>query len=282
MTKNERQKSIKMILIIIIFIMCIYFYFENTSLTVTNYQIPIDNAYQDVDGFKIAQISDFHNTRSKRLKKRLIKEIEKQSPDIIAITGDLVDYTYSDVEVSLEFVAKLCQIAPVYYVTGNHESHAMFYSSLIYGLKQYGVIILNNKTALLDIGNTTINIIGINDPSMTSGVDDEDRVRQSLLEADYNEDNYIILLTHRPELFDIYVEHNIDLVFSGHAHGGQFRLPFVKGIYAPGQGLFPRYSEGRHIDSHTTMLISRGIGNSSFPFRMNNRPELVVATLSTK
>jgi len=91
---------------------------------------------------------------------------------------------------------------------------------------------------------------------------------------------YTVLLSHRPELFDVYADNNIDLVLSGHAHGGQVRLPFIDGLAAPNQGLFPQYSEGVHENNRTKMVVSRGLGNSIFPIRINNRPELVVFTLT--
>ena len=90
---------------------------------------------------------------------------------------------------------------------------------------------------------------------------------------------YTILLSHRPELFDLYVETEMDLVFSGHAHGGQFRLPFVGGLVAPNQGFFPKYDAGQFNEENTTMIVSRGVGNSIIPIRFNNRPEIVLVTL---
>ena len=98
----------------------------------------------------------------------------------------------------------------------------------------------------------------------------------------YNKDIYTILLSHRPELFDTYVSENINLIFSGHAHGGQIRIPFVGGIVAPNQGLFPKYTSGKYEEKNTTMIVSRGIGNSIIPFRINNRPELIVVELRSK
>jgi predicted MPP superfamily phosphohydrolase len=92
-------------------------------------------------------------------------------------------------------------------------------------------------------------------------------------------EDYTVLLSHRPELFDVYVQNGVDLVLSGHAHGGQFRVPFLGGLVAPNQGLFPQYDGGVYKSGKTTMIVSRGIGNSAFPFRINNRPELVIVEL---
>jgi predicted MPP superfamily phosphohydrolase len=95
----------------------------------------------------------------------------------------------------------------------------------------------------------------------------------------HEEDKYSILLSHRPELFHIYVDNNIDLVLSGHAHGGQFRIPFIGGIVAPNQGLFPKYDAGLFGEKETNMIVSRGIGNSIIPFRFNNPPEIIIIEL---
>jgi predicted MPP superfamily phosphohydrolase len=97
-----------------------------------------------------------------------------------------------------------------------------------------------------------------------------------------SEEEFTLLLSHRPEMFDTYVEKDVDLVFSGHAHGGQFRIPFVGGVFAPNQGLFPKYDSGIYSEGNTTMVVSRGIGNSAFPFRINNRPEVILVELDTE
>ena len=112
-----------------------------------------------------------------------------------------------------------------------------------------------------------------------SFISDSEIIKVELDNAKYNEDKYSILLTHRPELFNTYVEREIDLILVGHAHGGQIRIPFIGGIVAPNQGFFPKYTSGIFEENKTAMVVSRGIGNSIFPFRINNRPELVVITL---
>jgi predicted MPP superfamily phosphohydrolase len=120
--------------------------------------------------------------------------------------------------------------------------------------------------------------MGVIDPSFQA-LSDEEAMRASLQSLDREENVFTVLLSHRPELFHIYVENSIDLVFSGHAHGGQIRLPFVGGLYAPHQGLFPEYDAGVYTQDGTTMLVSRGVGNSLFPLRLNNRPEVLLIEL---
>ena len=97
--------------------------------------------------------------------------------------------------------------------------------------------------------------------------------------SDLASDAFTVLLSHRPEFFDLYVQQGFPLVLSGHAHGGQIRLPFLGGILAPGQGFFPEYDSGLYTDETTSMVVSRGLGNSVFPFRLNNPPEIIIITL---
>ena len=146
------------------------------------------------------------------------------------------------------------------------------------------VIILENKKEELKINESSINLIGIDDPRMAheSFISDSEIVKVELDNTKYNGDKYNILLSHRPELFDTYVEKKIDLILTGHAHGGQIRIPFIGGIIAPNQGFFPKYTSGVIEKNKTTMVVSRGIGNSIIPLRINNRPELVVITLCNK
>ena len=103
-----------------------------------------------------------------------------------------------------------------------------------------------------------------------------------LEELHTEDDVFTILLSHRPELFDIYADHGMDLILSGHAHGGQFRLPFIGGLVAPNQGLFPEYDAGIYTEGNTNMLVSRGVGNSILPFRINNRPEVILIELQAE
>ena len=112
--------------------------------------------------------------------------------------------------------------------------------------------------------------------------DDNNKINYELTISDYDKNKYSILLSHRPELFETYVDNNINLVFTGHAHGGQIRIPFIGGIIAPNQGLFPKYTSGIFTKNETNMIVSRGIGNSLFPFRINNNPELVIVELNNK
>ena len=260
-----------------------YFYYENTTLQITNYSISSSKIPNEFNDYKIIQISDYHNERSNRLNKFLIEKLKNEKPDIIVITGDFIDPNRMHMEQSINFVKEIKGIAPIYYVSGNHEAKISNYEKWKNLLEEQEVIILENETKIIEKENSKINIIGINDPKMAheKSVKNSTIINKELEISNYNKDLFSILLSHRPEVFRTYVENNIDLVLTGHAHGGQIRIPFIGGIVAPNQGLFPKYTSGLFTENNTNMIISRGIGNSIIPFRINNRPELVVITLKT-
>ena len=160
-------------------------------------------------------------------------------------------------------------------MTGNHEAWINQYDKLEQRLLELGVHILRNESISLEINNQTIELIGIDDPDFGASVDNN--LTKTLKTT--ATDSYKILLSHRPEAFETYVASGVNLVLSGHAHGGQFRFPFIGGLVAPDQGFFPEFEEGIHTKNQTTMIISRGLGNSIIPQRLFNRPHLIEITL---
>lgn len=270
------------IIIIFLFMMSIYFYYENTTLKITNYKVINKSVPKDFNNYKIIQVSDFHNAKSKRLVNKIVEEISRQKPNVIAITGDLIhndNNTYA-----IEFIKKINKIADIYYVPGNHEAILKDYNGFIKLLKNNNVNVLDNKEKVLKINKSEINLLGIVDPKIIDIESDDIKgiAKNSLDKLKYNKNNYSILLSHRPCLFDVYKEKKLDLVLTGHAHGGQIILPLVGGLYAPNQGILPKYTSGIINASNTNMIVSRGIGNSTFPFRVNNKPDLVIITLKNK
>lgn len=272
------------ILSLAILILGCYLYFENTSLITSNYTITSDLLPSEFDNYKIIQISDYHNEKSNRLNEKLLNKIKSENPDIITITGDFIDSRNTNIDVAVDFIKKIKDIAPIYYVMGNHESRISSYKELKEKLEIEGVTVLENETSFLEKEDSKINIIGVNDPDIVhdSMVGDVEIIKDELTTSNYDQHLFSILLCHRPELFNTYVEKNIDLVLSGHAHGGQIRIPFIGGIVAPNQGMFPKYTNGLYNEKNTNMIVSRGIGNSLFPFRVNNQPELVIIHLKIK
>lgn len=280
--KHMKKRNILLILVALIFIICVICtIWGNTALELNTYTIESEKLPKSFDGYKIAHVSDLHNNEMGEHNENLLAMLKDSSPDIIAITGDIVDSRNTDIEIALQFANEAEKIAPCYYITGNHEARVSEYESLKKGLIEIGVTVLEDKSISLEKSGEDITLMGVDDPSFITDyllVDDEEVMQDKLSELK-SEDSYTILLSHRPELFKIYVENDIDLVLSGHAHGGQFRLPFVDGLYAPNQGLFPEYDSGLYTEENTNMIVSRGIGNSLFPFRFNNRPEVILVKL---
>ena len=279
---KSRKKTILTLLLSLLIILIGWTLWGNAALEVNEFEIVSDRIPQGFDGFRIAQVSDLHNARFGEDNVKLIELLSQTEPDIIVLTGDLIDSRNTDVETALDFARQAVEIAPVYYVSGNHESRVTVYMDLKMGLVNAGAIVLENQKVEINRGQEHITLMGIDDPSFQESYlfgDAAGVAEQVIGDLQEASDGYTILLSHRPELFDVYVDTGMDLVFSGHAHGGQFRLPFVGGLVAPNQGFFPEYDAGQFTEEKTTMIVSRGVGNSIIPVRINNQPEIIVATL---
>lgn len=283
MMKAKKKFIVLAAIVAILILLIIWIAYGNTDLEIYKYNVKSEDIPSEFDNFRIVQISDLHNAEFGENNEKLLLMLKQADADIIAITGDMIDSRNTDIDVAISFAQKAVNIAPVYYVNGNHESRVLGeYEKLKQGLTDAGVTILENSSADITIGDETISLIGINDPTFRMElVDDtmEQNIAHQLVNVIPDNDNYKVLLAHRPEYFDVYAG-KVDLVLSGHAHGGQFRIPFIGGLVAPGQGFFPEYYEGSHIKENTEMIVSRGIGNSIIPFRINNKPEIIVAELT--
>ncbi len=263
-------------IIVLLLILGIWTIWGNTALMVNTITICSSRIPSAFSGFRIAHVSDLHNTEFGENNIRLLHMLSENTPDIIVITGDLVDSQHTDIDIALDFVKEAVQTAPVYYVTGNHEARLSEYDQLKTSLEMFGVVVLEDKAIPLEDDGEKITLIGLSDPDFTIKGDVFGEVPaitstklRNLMDA---ENGYTILLSHRPELFETYVDCDVDLVLSGHAHGGQFRLPFIGGLIAPNQGLFPKYDAGLYTDSNTNMIVSRGLGNSIIPLRFRLFP----------
>ncbi len=262
-------------------VFAVYCHFENTVIEVKNISVKDADIPAAFDSYKIVQISDLHNTEFGEGQSILIEKIRKESPDIIAVTGDLIDIRHTDIDTAMCFIDKAAEIAPVYYVTGNHEANTLSYIELKKRLLASDAVILENECVPLENDGETIYLVGLEDQlffsELKSGYAPKLHTELEALTSDI--DGFTILLSHRPELFGIYKECDISLSLCGHAHGGQFRLPFIGGVYAPDQGFFAEYTEGIYSENGCMMIVSRGLGNSRFPIRINNNPEIVTVTL---
>ena len=251
---------------------------ENQMLTVTHITIVSDELPEAFDGFRIAHVSDLHNAQLGTDNCKLVAALSKESPDIIACTGDMVDSRRTDFDVTFSFLTQAQAIAPCYYATGNHEARLHLFPAFALRLEEAGITVLQDTDTLLTRDGQQLRLMGANDPAFMNArlqsVTAMDEWMETLPSGEFN-----ILLSHRPELFPQYWDGGAELVLSGHAHGGQFRLPFIGGVIAPGQGLFPDYDSGLYTRDETNMVVSRGLGNSLFPLRYCNPPELVIVTL---
>ena len=282
MTVKKKRIIVLVVVAAILLALIIWTAWGNTALELNTYTISSDRLPEAFDGYRIAHVSDLHNTEMGKNNEKLLDMLRDAEPDIIAITGDIIDSRNTNVEIALEFTKAAMEIAPCYYVTGNHEARVSEYDELKEGLIKQGVVVLDDERIELELSGEKIVLLGVNDPSFETDYlfgDSETVMQSKLQEISDAENEFTILLSHRPELFEVYADNNMDLVLSGHAHGGQFRLPFVGGVVAPNQGLFPKYDAGLYKEENTNMIVSRGIGNSILPFRFNNRPEVILIEL---
>lgn len=255
----------------------------NTALVTADVLVCSNGIPEAFDAYRIVQISDLHDAQIGENNEKLIAMTAETEPDCIVLTGDFVDSSRFHPERSLSVAEALVKIAPVYYVSGNHEAILPDedYQALTDGLRGLGVCVLEDESAELTRDGQSIRLIGLTDIGFHPGTLEEkkDALRMAL-SALLPEDEFSVTLAHRPELMDVYTECGAPLVLSGHAHGGQIRLPGIGGLIAPGQGLFPKYTEGKYEENGTTLVVSRGIGNSVLPLRVNDRPQIVVVQLA--
>lgn len=268
----------------ILLILIVWTAWGNAALELNTYTISSRGLPDAFDGYRIAQVSDLHNAEFGDGNQRLLDMLREAEPDMISITGDLIDSRKTNIAVALAFAEEAVRIAPCYYVSGNHEARVPEYRELKAGLEAAGVTVLDDARVEIEISGKSITIIGVNDPSFLADylTSDAAVMDRKLSELSSEDTSFTILLSHRPELFDTYAAHDMDLVLTGHAHGGQFRLPLIGGLIAPNQGLFPKYDDGLYSEGNTNMIVSRGLGNSIIPFRFNNRPEVVLIELKSQ
>lgn len=268
--KFLRKHRILAPVILILLAVLIWCLWANTALITTAYTIASPDLPAAFGGIRIAQVSDLHNARFGKRNRKLLELLAQAQPDLILITGDLLDSRRTDPETAVAFVREALKIAPVDFVPGNHEARIPeIYEEVKAALTGLGAVILENESRILERDGQRIVLTGLTDPDF------------GISWQDLPAEDFQILLSHRPERFDWYAAQGADLVLTGHAHGGQVRLPWIGGLFAPHQGFFPAYTDGVHTQDNTRMVVSRGLGNSLFPLRFCNRPELIVVTLES-
>lgn len=286
-SKGERKTVMKKLLLFLLLIVATaaYIFYDNGRLSVTDYSVSDSRIPESFDGVKIVQVSDVHDAEFGGEQADLIETVRRENPDYIFLTGDFIDSNRYDLDRSMSMIPALTGMAEVFYVTGNHEVATNEVEEITSALLNAGVRVLRNQAMVVGSGNGSIAIAGIDDPLTGVGMEGEDAFTRHAIEratANVPEGMFTILLAHRPEQFGTYAEMGIPLVFSGHAHGGQVRIPFVGGLNSPGQGWFPELTSGIHEQGNTRLVISRGIGNSQIPLRLLNTPEIVSVTLQSE
>lgn len=274
--RSNRKKYIKSAIVLLIVIALLLFCsYQNRHLETTYYTYKAEQLGADLEGYRIVQISDLHNVKFGKNNQKLVDRIRECEPDMIVLTGDLVDSNHTNVDRAVQFVDEIVKICPVYYVTGNHEYwlEKSEYDELMDGLVSAGVVILDNQVVEISRGDAKFRLVGLDDKSLADGT------LEALLS---DEKELTVVLAHEPQYLARYAGTGVDLVLSGHAHGGQFRLPFVGGIVAPDQGFLPEYTAGEYYMNGTEMIVSRGLGNSVIPVRLFNYPEIVCVDLVGK
>ena len=275
------------IIIAIAMLTGVFCYYQNNKIVITNIKLKqkINNKV------RIAQISDLHSKEFGKNNDILYKKIIEQKPDIIVATGDLIDSSMKKLDEIIEFCSSINKDIPMYYILGNNEMRCSRVSEIVEKLKKNKICVLENEIESIEVKGNKINILGLAEKRI-----DEGELFYSKVNSRYGTENIEkifrrlerldgikIVLSHYHENFEYveegaYSKYNFDIMFSGHAHGGQFILPGIGGIFAPGQGLFPKYYKGVYGEKNK-LIVSRGWGNSGFPLRLFNRPDLVIVDL---
>ena len=246
-----------------------YLYYDLHSIAIKHYTIVINNLPEEFEGFTILHLTDLHAKQYGDKQEKLLTIINRQSFDMVAITGDVMDKNNPDAEPALSLVRGLSS-KPIFFVPGNHEWWHDF--SIKPLLEDYGVKILENKKYKYSKGNSYIWIAGVDDPYLRR--DNLDEALDGLADSQPR-----VLLAHAPNIFPTAAMSNIQLVLAGHTHGGQVRLPLVGALVAPGQGFFPKYDYGQFTSGSTNMIVNGGLGESVLPIRFYNRPEIVLVKM---
>ena len=275
------------IIIAIAMIMGAFCYYQNNKIVITNLKVKS----RINKSLRIAQISDLHSKEFGRNNNTLYKVIMEQEPDIIVATGDLIDSNMKRINAIIEFCSRLNKRVPVYYILGNNEMRCSGVNEIVEKLKQKNINVLENEIATIKIKDNIINILGLVEKRVDKGEMFYSKINSryeienvdSLFRKLENLIGIKIVLSHYPENYEYvggysYSKYNFDIMFSGHAHGGQFILPGLGGVFAPGQGLFPKYYRGIY-GKKNKLVVSRGLGNSGFPLRLFNRPDLVIVDI---
>ena len=284
--RAQKRRGVFPILMLIFFLLVgILLYDGNTRIVISEYELNYVNLPEGFDGYRIAVLSDIHAAVFGNSNERLIAKVKETEPDIIAITGDLIDrYEKLPVEMQLDIaetlVDSLTPIAPVYFITGNHDWDSGAIRPLLLLLEEHGVVILRNKYTLLESGGDEIVLAGTDDPNGPADMKKPHEFVETIRQKEG--ERFIVMLEHRNSHLQLYSVLGVDLVICGHAHGGLVRLPFTDGLLGQQRDWFPTYTNGVYTSGGTNMVVSRGLGNHTGIPRIFNNPQVVVVELKVE
>lgn len=275
MTKKLKYIIILLITMPIIFfsVYLIFGIFDN-KLEITKYDYENSKIPNDFNNYSIVQLSDIHSSYFGENQEDLINTVTKCNPNLILLTGDIIDRKNVDYQSVAILFQKLTQIAPVYAINGNHEVDSTTIRDNMNELyTTYGVTLLDNKSAIISKGNSSIQLAGLKHWGAISCKWTPYYIEKNLAPLDDN--TFGILLNHRSDMLSYFTNSNYSLILSGHTHGGIIRLPYVGGVFNNDATLFPKYDSGVYTEGKTTLIVSRGLGNSNIIPRIYNPPEVV-------
>lgn len=277
--KRKKTSAFIIIVLLLTLIGCVGF-MKGNHLEVNRHSLVSEKIPAPFDNYKIVHLSDLHNEAYGPNQQALIDKILAEDPDLIVISGDSVDRYTGDWANSLTVLEELAKVKPVYFSTGNHEYWTSIHKDAAAILAETGAVYLKNESLWIEKEGQQISLSGIDDPWYFQ---EQGGFRNMLLQMGQDlPEGFHMLISHRPERQDQYIEAGFDLAFTGHAHGGQIRLPFTQGLIAPNQGLFPKLTTGLHEKSGKHLMVSRGLGNPLKYPRFFNAPEIVVITLKSQ
>lgn len=280
--KHRIISYIVIVILICVFLFAVDLILSQKYISVTRYRYQNPEIKQS---FKIVDLTDLHNFQYGDENCRLINKVKNESPDVIFLTGDMLNADEERTDILMNLIQQLVNIAPVYASLGNHEIEYMQLSgnrNLIAQMEEAGATVLDKKYIDIEIKNQKVRLGGIYGYVLSS--DDKEDPEHTFMEKFQDTDRFKILLSHMPEgllLWKSMEYWDVDLVFSGHVHGGQMRIPFVGGLYDPEEGFFPTYTKGMYECGNGTMVLSAGLGSSRGIPRVNNLPELVVCEIDS-
>lgn len=281
--KKRRALRAALILLAVLMVGVFWFRWQCWGLQTTHTTAELAGLPAGFDGYKIVHISDLHGHEYGQGSETLLERAAEEAPDLIVITGDLIDQK-SQLDMVPALARGLADIAPTYYVTGNHEWAVEGGTKTVKQLKallgECGVTVLSNRYEVLERGGDRLALAGVDDPNGYADQTTPEELRAHIAQNDPG--LYTLLLAHRNDRFGQYAAAGYDFVMAGHGHGGMIRLPFVGGLLGTDRRFFPRWSAGLYTLGDSTLFVSRGLGNNTVPirgFRLFNRPELAVVTL---